>query len=106
MNAMIEILMVVVIISIIAFMSAPYLQGMIDKYRVRSAARDFVGLFNRVRVAAIQAPTALGNTPYQIRIDCGADSFSVTPDIPTGGKTSYSAGQDFLGVNIYAVEGN
>ncbi|GAB4368021.1 MAG: hypothetical protein Kow00128_12990 [Deltaproteobacteria bacterium] len=103
---LVEILMVVVMISIIAFMAVPYMQGLIDKYRVRSAAREFVGLFNRVRAAAIQAPAALGNPPYQIRIDCGADTFSVDPAIPGGGKLSFSAAQDFLGVNIYAVEGN
>ena len=103
---LVEVAIIVAIIGILSTMAIPYMQGMLDKHRVRSATREFVGLFNGARAAAVQAPVALGNTPYQITIDCGTDSFSVSPALPHGGSSSYSAATDFKGVNIYAVESN
>jgi len=103
---LVELAIIVAIISILSTMAIPSLQGMLDRHRVRAATREFVGLFNRTRAAAVQAPSALGNIPYQITVDCGTDSFSVSPTLPGGGTTSYSAAVDFKGVNIYAVEQN
>ena len=103
---LIEVMIVCAIIGILALMSIPTLQGTIERYKVRAAAREFTGLFNRMRAASVHAPAALGNTPYQIRIDCGTDNIAVIPALPGGGRSSYSAAKDFTGVNIYAVESN
>lgn len=103
---LVEVAIIVAIIGILSVMAIPSMQGMLDRHRVRSATREFVGLFNRTRAAAVQAPVALGNTPYTITIDCGTEGFSVSPALPRGGGSSYSAATHFLGVNIYAVESN
>lgn len=103
---LIEIMIALAILGILAMIAVPSIQGMISKYRARSSARDFVGLFLRTRTAAVQAPVALGNRPYTLTVDCGGDSFSVNPALPGGGKSSFSAAADFPGVNIYAVEAN
>jgi len=103
---LIEVVIALVIIGILAFMAVPSFQGMIQKYRARSAARDFVGLFQRVRTAAVQAPAVLGNVPYTFSIDCHNDAFSVSPVLPDGSKSSFSAASDFPTVDIYAVDAN
>ncbi|MDX1815578.1 MAG: prepilin-type N-terminal cleavage/methylation domain-containing protein [Thermodesulfobacteriota bacterium] len=103
---LVEIAIIVAIIAILSTIAIPSMQGVIDRQRVRTATREFMGLFNRTRAAAVHAPVALGSTPYQITIDCGTDSFLVSPVLPGGGSSSYSAADDFKGVNIYAVEPN
>jgi prepilin-type N-terminal cleavage/methylation domain-containing protein len=103
---LIEVMIVCAVIGILAMMSVPTLQGIIERYRLRAASMEFTGLFNRMRAASVHAPTASGSTPYQISIDCGNESFSVTPALPGTGKSSYSAASDFAGVNVYAVESN
>lgn len=109
----IEIMIALAILGIMTFMAIPSFQGMIYKYRARTAAREFVGLFLRARAMSVQAPVALGNQPYTLQIDCGADSFrlvrtldNVVPSLAGGGRASFTAASDFPNVNVYAVEAN
>jgi len=109
----IEIMIALAILGILTFMAIPSFQSMVHKYRARTAAREFVGLFMRGRAMAVQAPIALGNNPYTLQIDCGADSFrlvqttdNVVPGMAGGGRAVFTAASDFPGVNIFAVEAN
>jgi prepilin-type N-terminal cleavage/methylation domain-containing protein len=110
---LIEIMIAVAILGIMTFMAIPSIQGLVHKYRARTAAREFVGLFMRGRAMAVQAPIALGSSPYQMQIDCGGDSFrlvrfpfvdNVVASISGGGKAFFAAASDFPGVNVYAVD--
>lgn len=110
---LLEIMITLAILGIMTFMAIPSLQGLVHKYRARTAAREFVGLFMRARAMAVQAPMTLGSAPYTLAIDCGADSFrlvqtpdNVVPAITGGGRATFIAASDFPGVNIYAVEAN
>jgi prepilin-type N-terminal cleavage/methylation domain-containing protein len=101
---LLEVMIVVAIMGIMAFIAIPSFQGLIYKYRARTAAREFVGLFMRAKTASVQAPIALGSSPYQLRVDCANDALSVAPTLPGRGKSSFTAASDFPGVNIFALE--
>jgi len=98
---LLEVMIVVAIMGIMAFIAIPSFQGLIYKYRARTAARDFVGLFMRAKTASVQAPIG---TSYTLSVDCANDAFSVAPTLPGGGKSSFTAASDFPGVNIFALE--
>lgn len=110
---LIEIMIAVAILGIMTLIAIPSFQGLVHKYRARTAAREFVGLFMKARAMAVQAPIALGNNPYTLQIDCGADSFrlvrtmdNAVPAMAGGGRAVFTAASDFPGVNIYSVEAN
>ncbi len=109
----IEIMIAMAVLGIMTFIAIPTFQGLVYKYRARTAAREFVGVFMRGRAMAVQAPAALGSNPYTMQIDCGTDSFrlvqstdNVVPSMTGGGRAAFTAASDFPGVNVFAVEAN
>jgi len=93
---LIEVIIVVAIIGIIAAISIPSMSGWLSNYRLKAAAREIYGQFQRAKMEAIKR-----NQPVAIVFDTtGTDQYQVFVDLNNNKSLETGAGEQLLAKNV------